>query len=778
MKANHNILAFCMLAVLVSLSAACKRFTLETLGETSSDNDNKLMTLATTDPEIKPLPVVWKLEDGIVNYKPGDHTQHMQGIAYSESDPDRIYMGQDVSNVWVSKDFGENWFTLKNQGLGTNFVTSIEVDPVDKDRILASVNCRNYSQINEDYQGIYLSEDGGITWKQEPSGHRVKLTAVRSSTKLLAYAPTSKNSSYASRWYAAFGEGREAIPADDGLMTSSDGGVTWTEVRKLPKSTFGEDVRGIKVHKTNANQVFLYGSAGLFKITNATSASGTVYKLSNDIEAAGKLPPGDIMGSLYQSNDGNTLIVAVVGHGIYKSTNGGVDWSTLYPWSYISYCYVNENHPNMIFAVPGEGLGQQLKISATGGSSWYSPTEVKYRPGYPGTYYTLLSGDFAYVLSDPRDPSKVFMHSKSQNYSSTNFGRNWTWSDNGFNGSSHSSINADQMFDPVNSDRFCYFMVDKGPVVSTARGSWFKNYVNHKPPGLNGQTCVGGALQPGTGVILATVGKEGTGKLIRSTDNGDNWAVIPDQGGWVNSNETRWVVAFSKQNPNRCYQWRDRSDDGGATWHQLNNMPANSMICGVSRWNGNFVYAIQFGTPTTKIYKSINGGDTWSPDPVIQTTWDLTYPGDSRMFVFKVHPQDNNIVYTSSATGGITKWDLNTSPVQHTDLTIPTGPGANYFHRFAIDPRHPDIMYVLNQRANTGFKFFRSTQGGINGSWENLSDYIPQGSVNGLAVSPVTGEVYISGENGSLVMLPPYTTSNTAYQKVSWTNNHISTFPY
>lgn len=84
-------------------------------------------------------------------------------------------------------------------------------------------------------------------------------------------------------------------------------------------------------------------------------------------------------------------------------------------------------------------------------------------------------------------------------------------------------------------------------------------------------------------------------------------------------------------------------------------------------------------------------------------------------------------------------------------------------------------MYAINGRKNTGNKFFRTVDGGK--TWQNLSDYVTQGSLSGLRVSPVTGEVFVSGENGSFVMLPPYATSNTAYDAVPYTSN-LLTAPY
>ncbi len=784
MKTN-NILIWYALVILIGMSASCQKINFDNNINDETSSTGNMTMLISTPPEIKPLPVVLDTEWNahILGYKPGDHTQHMQGIAYSESDPSRIYMGQDVSNVWVSTNFGADWSSLKCEGLGSSFVTSIEVDPVDKNRILASVNCRTYASINENYQGIYLSTNGGVNWTMAGGGHRTSLAAVRSSTKLLAYAPTSKNGTMAMRWYAAFGEGDSVknedgilVPstADDGFLTSNDGGASWTEVRKLPEATFGKDICGIKVNKVNANQVFLYGDGGLFKLTNATSPSGTVYKISG-ATGSNKLPGGAIKGALYQSNNGDTLIVAVVDQGIYKSNNGGTDWHSIYSSNDLTYCYVNEKHAEHIYAIPRTN-NAQIKISDDGGSNWWSPVtaDVKYRLGYETAWNNKLGGQFAYVLSHPNDPEKIFMHSKSKNYKSTNGGHNWTYSDNGYNAASHSSLNEDQMFDRNNAKRFCYFMVDRGAVVTTEKGKWFKNFA--KPIGA-GQTCIGGAVQTGTQVMLATVGDNGTGKLLRTTDNGDSWTIVRSES------KNRWVVGFNLQKKNVCYQWRERSDNNGETWSPMNSMPTAAVLCGISINNGDIIYAMKLESEgnTKKIYRSTNQGidGSWESNPIINATWDLTVPGKSSQFVFKVHPTDDNIVYTSSANGEITKWDLSTSPATPTDLDVIVGssaPGLNYIHRFAIDPERPEVMYAINQRVNTGKKFFRSIDGGQN--WENLSEYVPQGSLNGLAVSPVSGEVYVSGENGSFVMLPPYGTTNTASSVVPYTMHHITTFPY
>lgn len=720
---------------------------------------------------VKPLPTVNK-EEYEQGCTPGDHTQHMLDFTYCASAPDRIYMAQDVASVWVSRNFGKNWNTLSNTGLLSPFIISVEADPLDKNRVLAAVQCRHYDAVNKTYQGIYMTTDGGITWQRKAI--RQDLGEVRSSTKLIGYAPSTINekAKFARRWYAAFGEYKalgngKAMTADDGLLYSDDGGETWNEICKLPEANFGGQIRGLKVHPRNADRVFIYGEKGLFVFDEATKNTGNWSRLSG----VNGLPEGDIYGRLYISQDGNTLIVAVSGKGIYKSVDDGKTWATLYDWGLVNYCYVNERFPDVIYAVPIMKSHEQILISRNGGSTWESPASVNYRPGYNDSFWnTRICGEFTCIIPDPRNPDKVFAHTNSKNFRSDDGGRNWYPSDNGYNGGQHAGIGLEQMFDPVNPDRFCYFMVDKGVVFTDSRGRWFyPNTIAPKEMGLIHKTSSGGALHPdgSTKVILASAGSGPMGHLLRSEDDGRTWKIVASSG-----NQPRWVIAFDLQNPDYCYQWRERSSDAGKTWKEMPNMPEGTMVCGISRTDGKIIYAMDNLRGGKNVWRSDDRGDTWKL--VIESPWDLTTPGADQKFVFRVHPQNPDIVFTSSKDGQITRWDLSKDGNgRQTDLDVGIPDKENlYFKLLAIDARYPDVMYVLNQRANTGYKLFRTTDGGT--TWENISEWIPQGSTNGLTVSPVTGEVYISSQNGSLVMLPPYPTSRTAYEIVSYVNNHLN----
>jgi photosystem II stability/assembly factor-like uncharacterized protein len=717
----------------------------------------------TEEARFKLLPLVIK-EEFEAGSTPGDGEQYMLSFAYSKSDPDRIYMGQDMGAVWVSLDAGKNWNNLKNKGLFARCMIALEADPLDKNLVLAAAHARHWEYVNKDYQGIYRTTDGGINWTRVLP--RKYLGEIRNTTNLIAHAPSSKIQAlgHATRWYAAFGEFSNNVTAayqkndeggtdaDDGFFYSDDAGQTWKEVRELPSDIFGNKVNGIRVHPLDENTVYMYGNKGLFCMLDATTPNGRFYLLSGK----NGLPEGQIYGDLYIDKVGKTMIVAVSSKGIYKTINGGESWTLVYAWPVIQKCFVNEGFPDRIYATAFRASGQQIRVSKDGGKTWDTNVNSKPRPGYSGPWQTQILGDMAWVIPDPRNPDKAFVHGNAKNHRTDDGGNNWYPSSGFFNGSQHVGNNHEQMFDPNNPDRFCYFTIDKGIWYTDSRGQYFRpGKMDKANLELSHTTCMGGAMHPDTktGIILANVGRTTEGKLLRSADNGKSWDVVD---GKV---ESRWFIGFDQQNPDYCYQGRSRSSDAGKTWQGL-VMPEGAMIVGLSYVDGKVVFA----KDAHNIWRSIDRGNNW--EKIATAPWRLSD-------IFRVHPKNNDIFYTNSSTGQVAKWDL-TKGRQYQDFDAMNGgeKEENFLIiRFAMDRRFPDVMYMINQRDNTGNKLFRTQNGGK--TWENISYGFPNVVTNGLEVSPVTGEVYISGGNGSRVMLPPYKTNNTAYELIKYKNTYI-----
>ena len=80
----------------------------------------------------------------------------------------------------------------------------------------------------------------------------------------------------------------------------------------------------------------------------------------------------------------------------------------------------------------------------------------------------------------------------------------------------------------------------------------------------------------------------------------------------------------------------------------------------------------------------------------------------------------------------------------------------------AIDPRFPEVMYVLTTHAGSP-RLYRTTDGGAT-AWTPLPEVFPLVcNANAIEVSPVTGDVVMGGSNGTFIAPPPYAQSGTLF---------------
>ncbi len=126
------------------------------------------------------------------------------------------------------------------------------------------------------------------------------------------------------------------------------------------------------------------------------------------------------------------------------------------------------------------------------------------------------------------------------------------------------------------------------------------------------------AFHPARDGVLYLAGD--VGGVYKSEDRGRTWAMV--NNGLVNYGV--FTLAVDRKNPETLYAATEgglcKSIDGGSHWKLLPKTgPRELHITGekgksircvaVDPSDGNIVYA---GTPTGKIYKSIDGGQTWS----------------------------------------------------------------------------------------------------------------------------------------------------------------------
>lgn len=90
---------------------------------------------------------------------------YIQDIILCPSDPQRVYAYVDVGGVYRSDDGGHRW-RMMNAGLPLRIsaqnVRSLIVSPGDEDRLIAAIGDAAWA----DPEGVYVSLDGGETWRR------------------------------------------------------------------------------------------------------------------------------------------------------------------------------------------------------------------------------------------------------------------------------------------------------------------------------------------------------------------------------------------------------------------------------------------------------------------------------------------------------------------------------------------------------------------------------------------------------------------------------------
>ena len=166
---------------------------------------------------------VWKSEDGGTNWRElTDEVPNLavQSLAMAASDHDIIYAGTGESffnidtmngnGILKSTDRGETWTQLASTLNDPRFnnVSRIIVSPTDPDLLLAAATTGSYKQAVSATSSIFRSTDGGLSWIE------VRQEAANRILQLMA-KPTDFNVQY-------------AAVRNFGVLKSTDAGLTWS----------------------------------------------------------------------------------------------------------------------------------------------------------------------------------------------------------------------------------------------------------------------------------------------------------------------------------------------------------------------------------------------------------------------------------------------------------------------------------------------------------------------------------------------------------------------
>ncbi len=630
-----------------------------------------------------------------------DVTGRVRAIAVHPTKPDTVYLGLALGGVWKTTDGGNTWTPLSDDQPSLA-IGALALDPSNPDVLYAGTGEPTPGLDNYYGAGILKSTDGGKTWT----------TLGRDVFAGMAIARIQVHPQKSNILYVA--SSRSGIPGvatpPRGIFRSQNGGQTWEAllVCRDPNCFGASD---LEVDPRSPNVVYAaFWGYGVFK---STDGGANWSQLVNGLPSPRQFQIGRVLLAISPSNP--QILVASYevtipnqynGALVFRSTDGGQSWSQV-----------------------------QTGYNFCGSQCWYSHV-VEIHPGNPNTIY--LGGMALYGGQSDNDISirKVVIRS-------TDGGQ--TWEDLSPNTSPETTLHPDMhaiAFAPSNPS-VVWIGNDGGVWKSTDGGkTWQNRNTNLATLQFTGIALdnprnpryVFGGMQDNNKAYVDLQARTTGWTAMDVGDGGFSLADPFDPTIWYG---TRFGKSFQRNEgcPDAC-------DD--AFW------PVK--MKGVEQRDRALFYPPMAADPnnqgvfyfgTYRVYRTSDRGENWTA-----ISGDLT-KGQGMVSAITVAPSDSKTIWVGTSDGKVhVTRDTGGSWQDVTKSPLPN----RFVSRIAVARTDPNTAYVVFNGFNVhtpgqNGHVFKTTDGG--NTWRDISGNLPDVPVLSIVLDPVRpNTLYIGTDVG------------------------------
>ena len=643
----------------------------------------------------------------------GEGSQWPRGpVAVSPADPNFLLLPIDVGGLYRSLDGGAHWEVCM-VGWDARGANAFAIDPRNASHVLGIAgNSMNWDpHWGPTPHGLYLSVDKAASWT-----HVLALTGGIAGA--VAFDPSSYDPArgYCTRAYH--------LANDQGVYRTDDGGRSWgmahAALAAAPGRSFdagGGFASNLQVAPDGT--VYAGGVGGLFRSRDRGRTFEAVR--TDEVDGLALTPDGRTLyisgsGGVLASRDGGTTFTALPGKGLERPAGLPVVGVTVSP----------ADPRRMLCWIAKPGFQWPRFVSHDGGASWQTVTLDNAGESLP---YNARQN---YATWSPADPNVAYSIGGDWVTKSTDGGRTFHWSNNGYNGVMVGGLFNFSAHAP--NTVFLGFQDYNGAFTTDGGKTW--NYRDISGKGWGGQEYGAHAVDS---QVMWCGDSESWGpprRLRLSRDGGKTWAFVPGLDGKPLAFSGPDVSLSDPADATILFASNLRSGDKGQTWLPMTG-------CDGVFTSGPNTKAL-YGRKGNAVVRSGDHGVTWKK--VADVEGGLTD--------LAVDEKADRIYVASQDTAQ----GLGERRVDRHWTHRKTNMGSARVWTVATDPQDGRVVYVGGPRNTyaSHATVCRSLDGSL--TWENLTVNTPLGGsktggiadgpheVSAIRVHPITREAWVNGQ--------------------------------